>query len=661
MIRSFTALAFALAMTAPAAAETPAPQASPATAPAAPATATTAATRPLEDFAALPFMSAPQISPDGSKIAARIATHGKQIFAVYPVDSSKGQPILIPTGTKSDLNWWRWVGNDWLAIGVGAMAVADGGVEMYITRTLGLSADGRLTKQIAFDEAGQNAGEMLWSASDGTPRILLAIQKSVYLNMPGFWPQVVEADLSTGRTRNVQMPIEGVSDWYADAAGTVRMGIGYRDLSRSGRLLYRDKAGEYLRTIDRAKFRDGEELIVPALFLAEPGKAVAYDDSSGFTTLRELDLATLTLGRTIHASKGFDIDGIVTNATRDGVAGVELHEDRQSVHWIDPDLATVQAEMDKAIGANRHARIVSMDKARNRLLVLVDAPDMPGSYYVFDRASGRMSRFAHVNEAFGHNRGHPVRTIRFKARDGVEIAAVVTLPRGRDAKALPVIIMPHGGPAARNSEGWGWWAQFLADRGYAVIQPNFRGSSGYGEAFAKLGEGAWGLAMQDDLNDALAWAAKEGIADPKRACMVGGSYGGYAAMRAAQRDGALYRCAISFAGVSNLNAMKQYDRRFLNSGRRGDWLAKQAPDLQSVSPVNFADQISIPILLIHGKEDQRVPVRQSRELAAKLRKAGKPMRYIEQPLGDHHLSRQEDRTQFLREMEAFLKVHNPAS
>jgi dipeptidyl aminopeptidase/acylaminoacyl peptidase len=176
----------------------------------------------------------------------------------------------------------------------------------------------------------------------------------------------------------------------------------------------------------------------------------------------------------------------------------------------------------------------------------------------------------------------------------------------------------------------------------------------------ELGEGQWGRAMQDDLDDSVKALAELGIADPKRVCMVGASYGGYAALRAAQRDGDKYRCAISYAGVSDLNRMIRYQSNFLYSKARGDWLRRQASDLKDVSPVNFPGSFGIPVLIMHGEEDRVVPIIQSRVMAQKLKSAGKDVTYVVQPLGDHHFSRQQDRLEFLKEMEAFLAKHNPA-
>jgi dipeptidyl aminopeptidase/acylaminoacyl peptidase len=248
--------------------------------------------------------------------------------------------------------------------------------------------------------------------------------------------------------------------------------------------------------------------------------------------LYKLDLKTMTLGERVFGLNGYDIGGMWSDPKDSRLLGVSVTENAPRIHWVDPELADFQAGLDKAVG-ERRATIVSFNRDRTVFLIHLGGPERPGTFHVMSVGDGKLQRIAHVNERIGGARLNPVKTIRYKARDGLEIPAVLTLPRSRPAKALPVIVLPHGGPFARDAEDWDWWSQFLAERGYAVVQPNYRGSSGFGTAFAEKGQGQWGLAMQDDLNDALAHLVKEGIADRKRACMVGASYGGYAAMRAA--------------------------------------------------------------------------------------------------------------------------------
>ncbi|UUX98695.1 alpha/beta hydrolase family protein [Sphingomonas sp. J315] len=355
------------------------------------------------------------------------------------------------------------------------------------------------------------------------------------------------------------------------------------------------------------------------------------DDAEGFSTLYTMDLATLERGEALFGTKGYDIGGIIPDATRTKLLGVTVHGDRPGIHWIDPEMVAMQQTVSGLVkGAQVSIQSVSADLST--AIIAIGGADAPGGFFLFKRAGNTLMPLGYTNPSIKMRRMHPVKTIRYKARDGLEIAAVLTLPVGRKDK-LPLIVMPHGGPRARDSETWDWWAQFLADRGYAVIQPNYRGSTGYGTKFMEMGEGQWGLAMQDDLNDAVTELAKLGIADPKRVCMVGGSYGGYAAIRAAQRDGSLYRCAVSFAGVSDLNRMVRHHRNFLYGNIRGAWLREQAPDLKSVSPINFPEQFTIPVLLVHGEKDGVVPVAQSREMVEQLKKAGKDVTYIVQPEG----------------------------
>lgn len=614
---------------------------------------------PAEHFAQLPFFDDPELSPDGKHLAARLAVKGKQYLGIISLFDAKTSPVILSTG-KVDLHDWSWINNDWLVLNVGAAAPVGDVHDWYLSRIITMDRTGMKINHPGWKEAAQNAGDVLWIARDGRPELLLSMQTSIYTNYEGFWPKVVRVDATDGRIRQVLKPFEGIIDWYADGDGLVRMGLGYADGGRRARLVYRDREGAMFRTIDRADSRKDESLIRPALFLPEPGKAVAFSNKDGFDALYEFDLTKLALGKQIFTAPGYDIGGIVRNKAANGYAGIHVTRERSRIEWLDPEFAAIQQEIDKAVGPDRNAVIVSRSRDTSSMIVKVGGPDQPGAFYWYDPEVGTMKSLGWVSNVFKGRRLAPVRTVRYKARDGLEIPAILTLPRNRPAKALPLIVLPHGGPEARDEESWDWWVQFLADRGYAVIQPNYRGSTGYGAEFLSKGDGQWGLAMQDDLNDAVTWLAQEGIADPKRVCMVGASYGGYAAMRAAQRDGALYRCAISYAGVSDLKSMLAYDRRFLLGTRFADSWRESAPDLKAVSPLYHAGDFSAPILIMHGKEDLRVPVKQSREMVEKLRAAGKPVDYIEQPEGDHHFSREADRLELLKAMEAFLAKHNPA-
>lgn len=610
---------------------------------------------PVEAFAELPDVESPELSPDGTQVAARVAINGKQYFAVMKL-GGEGLPRLLNPG-EADLNWWNWVNDEWVIVGIGQEVPVEGD-KWYVKRALGFHVPTGKVTQLAPRTVAQNGDDVIWRARDGSARVMLSYQTSIYPSDAGFWPQVDEVDLVTGKRRTIVPSKSGVFDWYADGAGVVRMGIGMSEDGRSRRVLYRERSNALFRTLDRTKTRE-DRLTVPALFLDDKTKALVIDDDEGgYSALYELDLTTLERGKQLFASKGYDIGGIVRDSGGFGYLGISVQEDRPLVRWTNAEMTAMQTAVSGLVkGAQVH--IASLNSDRSRALLAVGGADAPGGCFIYRRSENSMELLGYNNRTIKMRRMHPVRTIRYKARDGLEIAAVLTVPAGRKGK-LPLIVMPHGGPFARDTETWDWWTQFLADRGYVVIQPNYRGSSGYGTEFEKKGRGQWGLAMQDDLDDAITAVAGLGIADPSRVCMVGASYGGYAAMRAAQRDGKRYRCAVSYAGVSDLNRMLKYTRGFLGGGARGDWLRDQAPDLKNVSPLNFPAEFSIPVLLVHGEVDRVVPPVHSKLMAQKLKAAGKDVTYIVQPEADHHFSRTEDRLEFLNALEAFLAKHNPA-
>jgi dipeptidyl aminopeptidase/acylaminoacyl peptidase len=262
----------------------------------------------------------------------------------------------------------------------------------------------------------------------------------------------------------------------------------------------------------------------------------------------------------------------------------------------------------------------------------------------------------------------PVALLTYRAADGLEIHAYLTTPRGRPVRDLPLVVLAHGGPASRDESGFDWWAQALASRGYAVLQANFRGSTGYGEAFMEAGYGEWGGKMQTDLSDGVRHLVEQGVADPRRVCIVGASYGGYAALAGPTLDPGVYRCAVSVAGVSDLRRMIAYaavrgERRDNEAVRYWSrFMGGEGPgdrSLDARSPARLAQRADAPILLIHGRDDTVVPMEQSRAMADALKDAGKPYQLVELAGEDHWLSRAETRQRMLREAIGFLETHNP--
>jgi dipeptidyl aminopeptidase/acylaminoacyl peptidase len=456
---------------------------------------------------------------------------------------------------------------------------------------------------------------------------------------------------------------EGVHDWNADAAGDVRTGYSYVDSSRTFRLLYRASGDGVFREIDSANSRKREGLLSPFLFLPSSSHAlVIHDDDKGRSAIYETDLMTREDVREVFSAPEAHSEVSRAILSDDGSAllGVATTNAENGLHWIDPALAELQGQFNKAV-PNRQVRITSFNSDRKKMLVSIRAADTPGAIYYYDVDDGRLNKIADMNSALGGRSLSPVKMVRYKSRDGLEIEAVLTMPRGAAAGKRPFIIMPHGGPWARDGLSYDYWAQFLAAKGYGVLQPNFRGSTGYGTAFLRAGEGQMGLAMQDDLTDGLRWAVKEGLADESKVCIVGASYGGYAAMWGVAKDPDLYRCSISIAGVASLRKEVNDFGDALFSGKYKDDWVRMTPDFAAVSPINAVSRIKVPMLLIHGRKDVTVDWDQSRNMFDKMKQAGKNVEFLPLPLADHYFTREADRAALLQAMGDFLDKHNPAT
>ncbi|MEL6529446.1 MAG: S9 family peptidase, partial [Pseudomonadota bacterium] len=286
-----------------------------------------------------------------------------------------------------------------------------------------------------------------------------------------------------------------------------------------------------------------------------------------------------------------------------------------------------------------------------------------GSWFNVDLENLSASALGYERMAVTPEKVGKISTITYQAGDGLEIEAILTLPPGKDPTNLPLVVFPHGGPTGQDDAVFDWWAQAVAYRGYAVLQPNFRGSTNRDRAFIRAGYGEWGRKMQTDLSDGIAHLAAEGIVDPSRACIMGASYGGYAALAGVTLQQGIYRCAVSFAGVSDLTRLTRTEIRESGSNSMVKRVLKeeigQGRELKDISPRRFADRADAPVLLIHGKDDVVVPFEQSFIMADALKDAGKPYELISLEGEDHWLSRSETRVETLRAAIKFLEEHNP--
>lgn len=626
---------------------------------------------PALAFGARESVSSISLSPDGKTIAfvAPDKAKGDALYFV-PVDGSK-PPLrtLVATGDPEHLSGCNWVANDRVVCDVRSLRRETEGLR-GMSRMVAVNSDGSLIKLVSQRESNRQ----LFAISHGGSVIdWLPADDGAVLVTKIYVPKVApgaaviggsidgvgvdRVDTRTLEAKRVLPPSKVGVEFITDGHGSIRImgaltprGDGYSQVIK---YLYRTRGGtEWLTLGDYDTLT--EEGFNPLAVDRDENAVYGLLKKDGRQALYKRFLNDTLAEALVYARPDVDIDGVIRLGRPGRTIGLTFATDRRQAIYFDPALAQLAASLGKALPETPLINFEGANADEQKLLIWAGSDVNPGKYYVFDRLAKKLSPLLLARPELASTVLAPVKTINVRAADGALVPAYLTLPLGSTGKGLPAIVMPHGGPSSRDEWGFDWLAQYYANRGYAVIQPNFRGSSGYGDSwFKNNGFKSWATAI-GDVNDAGRWLVGEGIADPGKLAIVGWSYGGYAALQSGVVQPGLFKAIVAIAPVTDLGALKEQYRgagfdvatRFIGSG----------PHIEQGSPARGAARISAPVLLFHGDLDQNVFVSASKLMADRLKASGKQVELVVYPGEYHSLVNSTVRADLLRRSDAFLRA-----
>ncbi|HTE40368.1 MAG TPA: S9 family peptidase [Steroidobacteraceae bacterium] len=610
---------------------------------------------PNSAFAREPAISDVFISPDARHIAWIGGIKGEPHLLVMERHAQTPMKILLGPAKQEAfrLTWCNWANNTRLVCGYRAMQQL-AGVIYPITRLVAINVDGTGSK-ILVQNGRAGVSQFQDTIVDWTPddpeTVLIQLDDD-----GNTFPTVFKLDIYNGRLSVAVREREPIRSFQTDRRGRVRLGWGYRDMKVS--YFAKLEGEDHWERLARFDAFGEADVFTPVAIIPQRNTAFAIGNSNGREALWEMDLTDRRNPRLVFDHPQVDAGNVML--AQDGrMLGIRYDTDRPFAFYTD-DKARLAVESARPLLPAGNFNVIADTSADEQTYVIRSSSDIDsGTYSVLD---------LHKQTLESIGTGYPelmsrkddlsrMQIVRYPAADGVEIPGYLTVPVGQRAEKLPLIVMPHGGPVGRDGWYFDWLVQFLANRGYAVLQMNFRGSAGYGYQWQYAAHQDWGGLTYSDITDATRWAIAKGIADPKRICIVGWSFGGYAALLGAVRNGDLYACAASIAGVSDLIGLQDDTRAFTHSAVARAQIGVDREKLRADSPRRHAESINIPILMIHGTMDYQVRFDHSDEMADALKRANKPFKLTKIKDADHQMSRESDRETVLTELEAFLTAH----
>lgn len=614
------------------------------------------------------------LSPSGNKVAFISAGPGhSEILNVIDL-AGDVLPKRIAANSEliADIDWCEWATEDRLVCQVSGMAEDASKVLLPYDRLFAVNADGSNMQELSKRQsssavrASQFGGDVVAFDVGGEPGQILMTREyvpdisggtRVSRSDSGYGVDLIDVD--TGKRRVRERPNPEAVSFVADETGQVRVKVHVNYDSR-GQL----KGGStyFYRTPDSSNWQTFKALTIdgkpvpyfaPVSVNSAANVAYGFVRSGGYSAIAEFALDGSGIGKVLMARADVDVDSLIRIGRKRRVVGASYATEKREIAYFDPELAKLSTDLAKALPDQPLINIVGASTDENRLLMIASSDTQPGVVYLFDKTTRQLEPLLAVRGLVGERPLGAMRSVNYPAADGTMIPGYLTLPPGSDGKNLPAVVLPHGGPGYRDEWGFDWIVQFLTARGYAVLQPNFRGSAGYGDAwYGRNGLKAWDVAI-GDVNDAGRWLVAEGIARSDQLAIAGWSYGGFAALQSQVLDPALFKAVVAIAPVTDLGYLAE-DKRDYTSYEATRRFVGEGPHIAAGSPRRHAEKFAVPVALFHGTRDLNVDVRHSRDMERALKEAGKPVIYREYPDLQHDLGDSIVRANMLQDIGKFL-------
>ena len=596
---------------------------------------------PMEDFMRNPEKSSFQISPDGTHIA--YMKPWKTRMNVFVLNMNTNEETRL---TSSEL---RGVyGFIWLTDSRVGYVKDDGGDENM--HFYAVNIDG--TNELDLTPFENVQARIIDDLEDDPDYVIIGLNK----RNPQFHDPY-RVNINDGKMKMIAENPGNISSWGTDHDGKLRIATTSDGVNTS--ILFRDKESDKFKTILTTDFKVS---VSPLFFTFDNQNLyVASNRGRDKTGIFEFDVNKAKEGKLIFEHDEVDVSGLMYSRKRKVLTGVSYTVAKRDMAFFDSWRENIQQKLEKKL-PGYEVDITSFSDDETKAIVVTYSDKSSGTYYYYDIEKNQLTDLGKVSPWLNEDHMAEMQPVKYLSRDGLTIHGYLTLPKGSSGKNLPVVVNPHGGPWARDTWGYRPEIQFLANRGYAVFQMNFRGSTGYGREFWEISFKEWGKSMQDDITDGVQWLISEGIADPERIAIYGASYGGYATLAGLAFTPDLYACGVDYVGVSSLFTFMESIPPYWELYRTMLYEMVGHPEkdkdlLASSSPLLHIDKIKAPLFIAQGANDPRVVKSESDQIVQALRNAGIDVPYMVKDDEGHGFYNEENQFDFYREMEKFLKKH----